>query len=287
MIRNARKALYGFNTTLLPKMTLRQRIICFTHCASPLFSVWKCLRIWLLLLLVFSSMPLISPSSTEELRQMVFTSWLLVLIARIEDVLGGLDVGFQALRRRKQGVRWMAPYQTMAIFHELLPTGAGGKRIGFIPTAMAESSIRERDATARSGTLERVKTMVWDQGLMYHALTISCAAIILGGFTLGIAAGNGRNTGWVLLLTHVLVPGTDWEKLFALAAPLTYAIWPPPMPARRESMDECLIESKGFSLFRPSEESKAEKWDRWVLVHELPYVAMFILWTYACFWAAL
>ena len=194
-------------------------------------------------------------------------------------------------------MHWLHTHLFFALAKELVPKSLAGSRIGFIPTALAESKIQERHTDRRPGLFRRLRVMFLYQDLWYHVVVVLAAAMI---FSFGLVKSNNEG-GLRYLLTHLLVPGAAWSSHFASLRPIAYALWPPTMPERRELMTreyakprpeakvnedhlqlhlEDSSDGSTFEVWRPRAEQKLEFWDAWAILPEIPrHISLF-------FWVA-
>jgi hypothetical protein len=249
---------------------------------------------WIILLLVASGQPLITAKSAD-LRNIMFVYLLSRITAFTEELLASTGCGYLALRRKIEGMHWLHTHLFFALAKDLFPKSLAGPRIGFIPTALAESKIQERHPDRRPGLIQRLRVMFLYQDLWYHVALVAIAAAV---FTLGSVKASNHGT-LHYLLTHVLVPGAAWSSHFASLRPIAYAVAPPTMPERRELMargfahprpeakeneDHLQLhledESHGhtFEVWRPKAEQKLEKWDAWAILPEVPRNVGLIFW---------
>lgn len=241
---------------------------------------------WIILVLIASGRPLITAKSSD-LQNIIFVYFLSRITSFIEELLASTGCGYLALRRTIEGMHWLHTHLFFALAKDLFPKSLAGPRIGFVPTALAESKIQERHPDRRPGLVQRLRVMFLYQDLWYHVALAAFAAAV---FALGLVkAGNHGSLQY--LLTHVLVPGAAWSSHFASLRPIAYAVAPPTMPERRELMyqdyarprpeekeneDHLQLhledESHGhrFEVWRPKAEQKLEKWDAWAFLPEVP-----------------
>ncbi|KAI4727308.1 nucleotide-diphospho-sugar transferase [Aureobasidium sp. EXF-10728] len=294
-LRNSRKLNCAIVSPLVRGMTWKQRVSAICHCASPIASMMnRPLCSWIILLLVASGQPLITAKSTD-LQNILSVYVLARITAFAEEVVASTGCGYLALRRRIEGMHWLHTHLFFALAKDLFPKLLAGKRIGFIPTALAESKIQERHPDRRPGLFQRLRVMFLYQHLWYHVIV---AAIAVAVFTIGLVKA-GKHGSLHYLLTHVLVPGVAWSSHFASLRPIAYAIAPPTMPERREMMDRVFArprpeekenedhlqlhledESDGqtFEVWRPKAEQKLEKWDAWAVLPEVPRNVSLLFW---------
>ncbi|KAG9644050.1 nucleotide-diphospho-sugar transferase, partial [Aureobasidium melanogenum] len=249
---------------------------------------------WIILLLVASGQPLVTAKS-GELQNILFVYLLARITSFVEELLASTGCGYRALRRRIEGTHWLHTHLFFALAKDLCPKALAGKRIGFIPTALAESKIQERHPDRRPGLCQRLRVMFLYQHLWYHVAVFAVAATV---FSVGLVKASNHGT-LHYLLTHVLVPGAAWSSHFASLRPIAYAVSPPTMPERRELMDRDFArprpevkenedylqlhledESQGqtFEVWRPKPEQKLEKWDAWAILPEIPRSMGLIFW---------
>lgn len=249
---------------------------------------------WIILLLVASGQPLITAKSSD-LQNILFVYLLARITAFVEELLASNGCGYRALRRRIEGMHWLHTHLFFALAKDLCPKFLAGKRIGFIPTALAESKIQERHPDRRPGLYQRLRVMFLYQHLWYHVVVVALAAAV---FAVGLVKASNHGT-LNYVLTHVLVPGAAWSSHFASLRPIAYAVSPPTMPERRELMyrdfarprpeakeNEDYLqlhledESQGqtFEVWRPKPEQKLETWDAWAIVPEIPRSIGLIFW---------
>lgn len=249
---------------------------------------------WVILLLVASGQPLITAKSSE-LQNILFVYLLARITAFAEELLASTGCGYLALRRRIEGMHWLHTHLFFALAKDLIPKSLAGQRIGFIPTALAESKIQERHPDRRPGLRQRLRVMFLYQDLWFHVVVVAVAAAV---FAVGLVKANNHGT-LHYLLTHVVVPGAAWTSHFASLRPIVYAVSPPTMPERRELMDRDFArprseakesedylhlhledESHGqtFEVWRPKPEQKLEEWDAWAILPEIPRGMGLIFW---------
>ncbi|CAD0059413.1 unnamed protein product [Aureobasidium pullulans] len=234
---------------------------------------------------------------SDQLHSILFVYFLSKVTAHAEELLASTSCGYLALRRRIEGMHWLHTHLFFALAKELVPKSLAGSRIGFIPTALAESKIQERHTDRRPGLFRRLRVMFLYQDLWYHVVVVLAAAMI---FSFGLVKSNNEG-GLRYLLTHLLVPGAAWSSHFASLRPIAYALWPPTMPERRELMTresakprpeakvnedhlqlhlEDTSDNSTFEVWRPRAEQKLEFWDAWAILPEIPrHISLF-------FWVA-
>ncbi|KAI4848303.1 nucleotide-diphospho-sugar transferase [Aureobasidium sp. EXF-8846] len=294
-LRNSRKLDCAIFSPLVRGMTWKQRVSAICHCASPIVSMMnRPLCSWIILLLIASGQPLITAKS-GDLHRIVFAYLLSRITGFTEELLASTGCGYLALRRRIEGMQWLHTHLFFALAKDLIPKSLAGPRIGFIPTALAESKIQERHPDRRPGFVQRLRVMFLYQDLWYHVVVVAIAVAV---FTLGFVKASNHGT-LHYLLTHVLVPGAAWSSHFASLRPLAYAVAPPSMPERRELMDmdfarprleakededhlqlhlEDESHSQTFEVWRPKAEQKLEKWDAWAILPEVPRNVGLVFW---------
>ncbi|THW82449.1 nucleotide-diphospho-sugar transferase [Aureobasidium pullulans] len=294
-LRNSRRLNCAIASPLVAGMTWKQRISAICHCASPIASMMnRPLCSWIILLLIASGQPLITAKS-DQLQSILFVYFLSKVTAHAEELLASTSCGYLALRRRIEGMHWLHTHLFFALAKELVPKSLAGSRIGFIPTALAESKIQERHTDRRPGLFRRLRVMFLYQELWYHVVVVLAAATI---FSFGLVKSNDEGS-LRYLLTHLLVPGAAWSSHFASLRPIAYALWPPTMPERRELMTreyakprpeakvnedhlqlhlEESSDGSTFEVWRPRAEQKLEFWDAWAILPEIPRHISLLFW---------
>ncbi|KAI5235203.1 nucleotide-diphospho-sugar transferase [Aureobasidium subglaciale] len=294
-LRNSRKLDCAIASPLVKGMTWKQRVSAICHCASPIASMMnRPLCSWIILLLIASGKPLITASS-DGLRAILLTYLLTKITTYVEELLASTSCGYLALRRRIEGMHWLHTHLFFALAKDLFPKKLSGPRIGFIPTALAESKIQERHPDRRPAFLRRLRVMFLYQDLWYHVAILFIAATI---FTVGLVR-SGNHASLEYILTHLLVPGAAWSSHFASLRPISYAVSPPTMPERRDLMYRDIARSRSgakqnedhlqlhledepeistFEVWRPRPEQKLEKWDAWAVLPELPRHVGLLFW---------
>lgn len=280
-------------------MNWKQRISAICHCASPIASMMnRPLCSWLLLALFATGQPLIVVQSSTELQSILVVYLLARVTAHAEELLASLSCGYRALRRRTEGMQWLHTHLFFALAKDMLPKSLGGFRIGFIPTALAESKVQERHPDRRPALFRRLRVMFLYQDLWLHVAVVSVAALV---FTWGIVRA-ARVGNLEYLLTHLLVPGAEWSNHFASIRPITYAIWPPSMPERRDLMERHAAHHRAdtksdqdhlqlctgiteedseistFEVWRPKDAQKTEAWDALAILPEVPRNVGLVFW---------
>jgi hypothetical protein len=292
--RNCRNLNWGLSSPLLRGMSWKQRVSAFCHCVTPPLSTMnRVICSWLVPLLIASGNPLIAAHSSADLQKIVDAYLLAKVASRVEEMLTSTSCGYFALRRRIEGSFWLSTHLFFSMVKDTLPKSLGGIRIGFIPTALAESKIQERHPDRRPPLFHRLRVMILYQRLWYHVATLTIIFTIL--FSRVIAGPTGESRLQYLMI-YVLVPGAEWSNYFALFRPLVYAVWPPVTKERRELMernhprprtsksngDFTLKHDQDFEIWRPKDEQKTERWDKWALLPEVPRTISLLFWCLVC-----
>lgn len=257
------------------RITWQQRALQICFSLGPhLSGINRTVRSWAVLVLVSSGKPLVIARNKADLEHVIAIAWLINLLCHLENLIIGSYCGYREIRRRKQGCAWLSPYLAMATMRELLPRYISGTKVTFIPTALLDSSLKERDEQSRAPFLTRVSRMVLQQGLWYHLLMMTVVfGLIHKEISTSRAIAN-QEARCQHMWTHSLAPGLDWDSYFDLLAPLAYAFVPSTVPPRRELLGE--PSSDKIQCRLPKKTSRLEKWDWWWLIAELPRMLLII-----------
>lgn len=164
-LRNGFTLIFGISSPRLVQMNIIERFLAFSHLALPLgATVNRFFGCWLIIALVAFGKPLVAPASPLELQRLMRAFGWSMILNRLQEIVGACFCNYKTVRRRAEGLHWLTPYLVRSIILDMLPLRLGGTRIGFMPTAMGESNLQERNSNTRPRLLSRLWVMIAIRG---------------------------------------------------------------------------------------------------------------------------
>ena len=247
--------------------------------------------------------PLIGYSSHAELKQLLGLAALAYSSVLVNEIVLSVEVGFRNAMREIQATHWMAPCKLqppsllptaerlianldhfIALIQAfILPRLLGGKTAVFSASGSLASD-NERHRHLRAPFYRRIPAMIIDNQLWIHILLIFAN---IAGAALCLIRAHCRfhddprdraeyifiRLGWPPLLWFVFI--------FVCAGPVYYAIIPPNMPAREETLDRDPLTRIAY----PKSAAKKLKWT-WGTVGYEYYFTIAVLYTVGTWLAA-
>jgi hypothetical protein len=251
-------------------MTRIQRLAVFVYCSkkwSPILKIWS----WSLIsLCILSGRPIIAIYTRNDLCELLSRYLIYLLLSRLQDYTSSIQYGYRTFRRKVDGAIWLTPYLAKAIVLELLPVSLGGVRLGFTPTGVVKSQIKERRPKERTTFQRRMVAYHSAHGIGYLAAFFFLIFGSVAFHSWMFFTPHNSSSHWSVLLKSVLFPGYGLEQFPSLLSPLYYTIYPPTTPPRRAVM----FQDKDTGIWRPRKEVREQKWTVSIWLLELPHALL-------------
>ncbi|KAJ9608106.1 hypothetical protein H2200_007094 [Cladophialophora chaetospira] len=243
-----------FNFTLkadaLRGATFMQRYAMFHHACRPytMTIIHAISTILTLICLAFGG-SVIDPSNIDSVKKILF--WL--TLHRVVDLAGTLKIlltdGVQEYLKNRRMVAtgvWMSHHFSRDTLQTLLPKSLGGLRLGFVVSGLNGVAVKERDVLQRQPLWKRLRLVHQQEGVLWHlVLFLVASSLVIYRVAVQVkdATVNGKviltDNFWLQLVTSVGFPGLGLiENAPYYLTPIIYLIFPPTMPARRETMKQ-------------------------------------------------
>ncbi|OAP58009.1 hypothetical protein AYL99_07099 [Fonsecaea erecta] len=186
---------------------------------------------------------------------------MLGLLADIESLFGKYYLNVR--RRTATGV-WMGHHFSRDVLQSLLPKSLGGLRLRFKVSGVGGASVKERDPINRPPLLQRLWTLHRREGILWHlVLFFVMSSVVLFRVLAEINASTvdgdfiADKVFWLRFIASVGFPGLSLVETIPLyLTPIIYAIGPPTMPERRDSM----VYDNKIGLWKPMQKYTGIKW---------------------------
>ncbi|EXJ72979.1 uncharacterized protein A1O5_04128 [Cladophialophora psammophila CBS 110553] len=264
-IRDALKMNFTLCDSRLKEATRLQRIAMFHHSCRPyLMTVTKLANTVINFVCLYRGRPIIATPTQNALYWAVMFLGIVRLLALIGDVESVFGQYYLNIRRRTATGVWMGHHFSRDVLQTLLPKRLGGLRLGFKVSGVGGTSVKERDVNNRPSLLKRLWNLHRREGILWHVvLFFVMSSVVISRFWAEIKAstvdGNfiADKVFWHRFIASVGFPGLALVETIPLyLTPVIYAIWPPTMPERRDSM----VYNDKTGLWQPMDKYRSIKW---------------------------
>ncbi|KIW78941.1 hypothetical protein Z517_08780 [Fonsecaea pedrosoi CBS 271.37] len=264
-IRDAFKLGFTLWDYRLKEATRLQRIAMLHHSCRPyLMTLTKLANSVFAFVCLYRGRPVIATPSQNALYWAVMFLAIVRMMALIGDIKSVFGKYYLSVRRRTATGVWMGHHFSRDVLQTLLPKRLGGLRLGFGVSGVGGTSVKERDINNRPPLVKRLWMLHRREGILWHVVLffiMSYVFIFRIQSEIKASVIDGKfiadKAFWFRFIASAGFPGLGLIETIPLyLTPVIYAIWPPTMPQRRDSMK---YDGKS-GLWKPMPEYKSIKW---------------------------
>ncbi|KIY00286.1 uncharacterized protein Z520_03971 [Fonsecaea multimorphosa CBS 102226] len=264
-IRDALSMNFTLYDTRLKEASRLQRLAMLHHSCRPyLMTLTKLANSVIAFVCLYHGRPVIATPSRNALYWAVMLFGITRMLELIGDIKSVFGRYYLSVRRRVATGVWMGHHFSRDVLQTLLPKRLGGLRLGFGVSGVGGGSVKERDVNNRPPLFQRLWDLHRREGILWHVVlffVMSIVVIFRVHAELKAAIVDGEfisdKAFWLRFIASVGFPGLALLETIPLyLTPVVYAIWPPTMPERRDSM----VYDDKIGLWKPMQGFKGIKY---------------------------
>ncbi|OQV06679.1 hypothetical protein CLAIMM_11220 [Cladophialophora immunda] len=264
-IRDALKMNFTLSDYRLKEASRLQRMAMLHHSCRPyLMTLTKLGNSIVAFVCLYRGRPVIATPTRNALYWAVMFLGIIRILALIGDIESIFGKYYLSVRRRTATGVWMGHHFSRDVLQTLLPKQLGGLRLGFKVSGVGGSSIKERDVNSRPPLSTRLWALHRREGILWHVVLFFVMSIVVifrvqAEIKASIVDGKfiADKAFWLRFIASVGFPGLAVIETIPLyLTPVVYAIWPPTMPERRDSM----VYDDKTGLWKPIPKYTSIKW---------------------------